>query len=141
MSINMYYSASKNTFYPSSFKTSYVSNNSWPADAVKVSDAIWKEFGQGLPPKGKVRGGGEDGLPCWVDTPVIELTQQSQVERAWRNLELVRCDIELNKIQDGMGYGTIKSWRDYRCSLRDWPENKNFPNSRFRPVAPDTHKE
>jgi hypothetical protein len=58
-------------------------------------------------------------------------------ERIWRNAELNRADIELNKVQDGMGTGTVAAWREYRCSLRDWPESRDFPDSTKRPVAPD----
>ena len=58
-------------------------------------------------------------------------------ERAWRNTELSRADIELNKVQDGMGGGTVTSWREYRCALRNWPANQDFPDSTKRPIAPD----
>lgn len=58
-------------------------------------------------------------------------------ERAWRDTELDRADIELNKVQDGMGTGTVSQWREYRCNLRNWPESQDFPDSSKRPVAPD----
>lgn len=62
-------------------------------------------------------------------------------ERAWRDGELVRSDRELNKVQDGVGTGTVGVWRDYRTLLRDWPEHESFPDSAHRPVAPDAPKE
>ena len=58
-------------------------------------------------------------------------------ERLWRNLELSRADIELNKVQDGMGSGTVTAWREYRCALRNWPASPDFPDSTKRPIAPD----
>lgn len=58
-------------------------------------------------------------------------------ERQWRDWELVRADRELNKVQDGMGTGTVSAWRSYRCSLRNWPADENFPEQLHRPVAPD----
>lgn len=63
--------------------------------------------------------------------------QIASVERVWRNGELDRADIELNKVQDGMGTGTVSAWREYRCLLRNWPENEFFPDSTKRPAAPD----
>lgn len=58
-------------------------------------------------------------------------------ERVWRDVELSRADIILNKIQDGMtGYGTVGQWRAYRVELRNWPANDNFPNNELRPAAP-----
>ena len=72
-------------------------------------------------------------------TPTAE--QIASVERDWRNVELDRADIELNKVQDGMGTGTVTAWREYRCALRNWPEHESFPDSSFRPIAPDAPKE
>ena len=68
-------------------------------------------------------------------TPTAE--QIASVERAWRDGELNRADIELNKVQDGMGTGTVAQWREYRCALRNWSEHESFPDSSFRPSAPD----
>lgn len=63
--------------------------------------------------------------------------QIASAERVWRNAELERVDIELNKVQDGMGIGTVTAWREYRCTLRNWPEHESFPDSSKRPEAPD----
>lgn len=57
-------------------------------------------------------------------------------EKFWRNDELSRADIELNKVQDGVGTGTVAAWREYRCYLRDWPESPDFPDSTKRPKSP-----
>ena len=57
-----------------------------------------------------------------------------QEERAWRNSELAKTDIELYKLQDGMEEGSIEALRLYRNALRKWPENENFPDSTYRPT-------
>lgn len=57
-------------------------------------------------------------------------------ERCWRDSELARADVELNKVQDGVGSGTVSQWRTYRCALRDWPVSPKFPNEDYRPAAP-----
>ncbi len=63
--------------------------------------------------------------------------EQLEVEaRVWRNAELARADIELNKVQDGDGVGTVTAWRAYRSALRNWPESLDWPNS-IKPIAPD----
>ncbi len=59
-------------------------------------------------------------------------------ERAWRDNELRRADIQLNKVQDGDGVGSVADWRKYRSALRRWPESKDFPVKERRPVAPDS---
>lgn len=73
-------------------------------------------------------------LPIQEDSPVLD---HSQGERVWRNWELARADIEINKAQDGDGTGTVKAWREYRKALRAYPSLEGFPNIELRPVAPD----
>lgn len=61
------------------------------------------------------------------------------IERSWRDAELQRSDIELNKVQDSdpKAFGVVADWRVYRKQLRAWPEHQEFPNKQFRPVPPD----
>ncbi len=47
--------------------------------------------------------------------------------REWRNNELARADIEVNKIDDEGG--DSKDFRAYRIGLRDWPQTLGFPDS------------
>lgn len=69
-----------------------------------------------------------------------EPTLESRVftEKFWRDSELMRADIELNKAQDGDGTGSVKAWREYRRSLRAYPTLEGFPDSSLRPVSPDS---
>lgn len=69
-----------------------------------------------------------------VIEPYVDPDTRPQEERQWRDAELARADIELNKVQDGRGTGIESDWRDYRNSLRDWPEHDGFPDSTLRPV-------
>ena len=62
--------------------------------------------------------------------------QLADKARLWRDAELTRADIELNKVQDGMGIGTVTQWRSYRVALRNWPTTDGWPDS-TKPVAPD----
>ena len=72
-----------------------------------------------------------------IDTEKL-LTVQVTVEREWRDAELSRADIMLNRVQDGMsGFGTVAQWRAYRIDLRNWPTAAKFPDVSSRPVAPD----
>lgn len=74
----------------------------------------------------------------WVDDgpkPIPPLVA-AKLEKFWRNAELKRADVELNKVQDGVGTGTVAGWRAYRCALRDWPAHEKFPDEDYRPVAP-----
>jgi len=66
--------------------------------------------------------------------PYVAPDTRPQEERQWRDQELAKSDIELNKVQDGRGTGLVSDWRDYRNELRDWPEHESFPDSAFRPT-------
>lgn len=59
-------------------------------------------------------------------------------ERVWRNSELIRADEELNKVQDAdpKSIGTVGQWREYRKSLRAYPEVEGFPSPDNRPISP-----
>lgn len=71
--------------------------------------------------------------------PSISKEQSELHERLWRNSELFRADIELNKVQDSdtNSVGSVTDWRLYRKSLRSWPESPDFPDTTKRPAAPD----
>lgn len=133
----IYYSPKKNGFYPLDMKEDY--GDSWPADAVAVSDEEWAAYGQTSAPAGYVRGWIDDSLAWVKDESVRSPEEIAAEERSWRNHELFRADVELNKVQDSdpKATGTVTVWRDYRKQLRAWPENKDFPNKEKRPQAPD----
>lgn len=73
-----------------------------------------------------------------VERKVSRSTEEFN-ERAWRNLELFKSDMELNKLQDGdaKAFGTVTLWRAYRKLLRNWPQDRNFPSAEFRPQPPN----
>lgn len=78
----------------------------------------------------------------WVHVPEYRVTEEEVLsdeggERIWRDRELSRADVEINKVQDGEGTGTVKAWREYRVALRAYPSKEGFPNIKLRPVAPD----
>ena len=68
--------------------------------------------------------------------PLATVEELAVIARAWRDSELARADVELNKVQDGMGVGTVTQWRAYRVALRNWPTTDGWPES-TKPVSPD----
>lgn len=68
-----YYSAVNNAFYPTVLRQKYAER--WPDDAVSVSDSVFNEYGISIPPDGKIRVAGSDGLPAWGDIPPPALEQ------------------------------------------------------------------
>ncbi len=78
-----------------------------------------------------------DARDVWDGIHWVPSKAQLETEaRVWRDEELARADIELNKVQDGDGVGTVTAWRAYRSALRKWPETLDCPNS-IKPIAPD----
>lgn len=72
------YSSSKNAFYSYEWKDEYDAAGTWPADAVDVSDDIWKEY-SAEPPVGKVLSSDASGMPVWIDKPA---PQNSELRKA-----------------------------------------------------------
>lgn len=101
----------------------------WTADDVPPLMYTPMYVGGDVSDTGEISGGE------WVDLGRT-VVDSPEVEILWRNQELFRADIELNKVQDGMGVGTVSAWRTYRCQLRNWPEHPDFPCKDKRPVAP-----
>lgn len=132
-----YYSPSTNGFYPEDLHSLYKSSGTLPEDLLEITEAEWLEFGIGVTPVGYVRGFIDGKLSWLLNEPSITLSTSS--ERVWRDRELTRTDIEIFKIQDQdkRALGTFEEWKDYRRKLRAWPEDGNFPNQDFRPLAPD----
>lgn len=63
------YSPSTNYRYPTAFLSSYAESGTLPADVIDISDDISDLYFDSIPPAGKVRIAGQDGLPAWGDIP------------------------------------------------------------------------
>lgn len=74
---------------------------------------------------------GNEPLP--IDQPTGE--EAEAIERAWRDSELTKADIEVNKASDS-AVTAEAAWRKYRVALRNWPQSAGFPEKSGRPAAP-----
>lgn len=74
-----FYSAAENGFMPAEQKDIYIAAETWPDDAIEVSEAVFEEFTK-TPPDGKIRGGDNNGMPSWLDAPA--LTHEENVAAA-----------------------------------------------------------
>lgn len=71
--MNYWFSPVNNAFYPVALKDSYEKAGSLPNDLVEVDDTVFEEF-SATPPEGKIRDVGNDGMPIWIDIPVMTPT-------------------------------------------------------------------
>ena len=77
-------------------------------------------------------------FPGWSDSPrALRITEDS-----WRKAEMALIADQLLRLEDGdptVMAGDAKAWRDYRIKLRAWDVgHPHFPDSKHRPVRPDT---
>ena len=68
------------------------------------------------------------------DSTEDDLTEATSAARSWRNSELDSADLDLNREQDGMTSYTVSAIREWRVTLRNWPETDSFPTN--KPVKP-----
>lgn len=78
-----YFSKSKTAFYVGSLKQIYEESNSWPADAVEISEETYKKY-LGMPPEGKILSGTSKGSPTWAEKP--KATRGELIEKAEENI-------------------------------------------------------
>lgn len=126
-----YYSASTQGFY-----TSEVNEDNIPSDCIEITEE-YKAYLLSTESSSKRIAPDDNGYPIIVDV-IISDSNKIIIERAWRDVELIRADFELNKVQDSdkKAIGTVTTWREYRKSLRDWPQDIGFPDSSKRPISP-----
>lgn len=132
--MKVYYDPISEGFYHEGVQTKF------PSTAVEISQEFYEQC-LDLQAKGFKVIANADGDLSFEKRP-LQSIDVALTELAWRNLELKRADVELNKVQDGdtSAIGSVGAWRSYRKDLRKWPENNNFPDSHFRPKAPDNLK-
>lgn len=114
-----------------------------PNDAIEISEDLRQALleAQSL---GKQITAGKSGQPVAVDPPGLNVEQQVQRERFWRDSELVRTDMLVARHRDELDAGRMPTSTDeqyrelqgYRLALRDWPEQTAFPDELLRPQAP-----
>jgi len=57
-------------FYAVLLQERYIATNTWPSDAVEITDQVWAEFAYASPPTGKMLGSDPvTGQPTWIDRP------------------------------------------------------------------------
>ncbi|KLU16499.1 phage tail fiber assembly [Xenorhabdus sp. GDc328] len=94
-----FYSAKENQFYPYELKQNYINAGSWPDDGIDVDDSVYSEFVGNMPPEGKIRISGNNGLPAWGDIPPPTKEElQQQAERKKQSL-LNRADTQIMRLE------------------------------------------
>lgn len=93
------YSAKNNAFFLSDSKDLYKAEGTWPDDVVSVSVEVFSEF-SGVPPEGKIRVAGKNGLPEWQDIPPLTPEQIIMLAEAEKK----------RRINQAIDYMNSKQW-------------------------------
>lgn len=120
MKKNYVFSPASKTFYSLLWKEEFDASESWPDDAVEVTDEIFAEFSSD-PPFGKMLGAGKDGLPAWIDIPAPsreELIAEAEQHKsalfleAQATISLWQTELQLGIISDE-DKASLIAWMNY----------------------------
>ncbi|KQZ94556.1 phage tail assembly chaperone [Pseudomonas sp. Root562] len=120
-----------------------VHGDQMPADVVPISEEIFLSV-IANPARGKVRGHNAEGQPVLVDALPTESEALADLERQWRDGELVAVMWLRDRHRDQLEIGapptlSVDQFMEllvYMQVLRDWPQSPDFPDSQHRPIAP-----
>ncbi|MGG7634179.1 phage tail assembly chaperone [Pseudomonas sp. ES1] len=115
---------------------------SMPTDAVVISEAVYLSV-IANPAPGKIRAH-VDGLPVLIDPPPATAAELAELERRWRDGELLAVTWLRDRHRDQIDIGAdttltpdqFNALLVYMQALRDWPQSEAFPDSNHRPAAP-----
>lgn len=138
--MNIYFSASIPAFIPAQWKEDGTyDDDTWPADAVLLSDEESELYWKQNPPAGKQLGT-ENGRPVWIDIPAptkeeLILTAENERQRLLKQADAVmldwRTELMLGEISDA-NRAKLSAWLAYKNEVKAWdiktdPENVNWP--------------
>lgn len=122
---DFYYSVTANAVYSADEREYFENAGMWPDDAVLMPQDVFNEFFIKLPPNGKIRSGGPDGLPVWIETPPLSIEQLTKLAEQKRATLRNAADAEIAWLQYAVDQGKATSeessdlikWQDYRLDL------------------------
>ncbi|TNH44713.1 tail fiber assembly protein [Photorhabdus luminescens] len=120
-----YYSAITNAFYPAEWKQDYINAGSFPNDAVEVDESVFIEFAGNIPPEGKYRIVGKNGLPEWADIPPPTKEELQQQAKFQKQQLIAEATNQIAPLQDAMDLNMasdeektqLEAWKKYQISL------------------------
>lgn len=93
-----YFSPAENAFYAAELVDSYMAAGTWPDDAAKVEDALYRAF-IAEPPAGQYRGVNEAGMPCWLDIPAPSQDELVTHAESMRQQRIDEANVYINSRQ------------------------------------------
>lgn len=115
--MNYMYSNITNSFYPLTMREDYQNAGSWPEGAIEVNEETYIKF-TGIPPEGKCREAGLNGLPAWVDNPAPTDEELNAAAKEKKTMLLEEAQAKISLWQTELQLGIISD--DDKASLINW---------------------
>jgi hypothetical protein len=114
-----------------------------PSDAIEISRELHAELLNGQ--SQFLRISFDTYPPALIERPPLQAEQLAELERVWRNAQLLKTDGVVARQRDELEAGGATTFtaeryaelQAYRQELRTWPQGALFPTLEHRPVAPD----
>lgn len=142
--MKVYFAASIPAFIPSQWKEDGTYNDeTWPADAVLLSDEESELYWKQNPPAGKQLGA-ENGRPVWIDIPAptreeLILTAENERQRLLKQADAVmldwRTELMLGEISDA-NKAKLSAWLAYKNEVKSVDVTTD-PEHVIWPVIPE----
>jgi hypothetical protein len=129
-----YFSPSTNAFYPSLMFDDYNAAKTLPDDLNPVSNEVFIEF-SGLPPEGKIRSPGSDGMPSWQDVPPPTHEEEVATAEQYRQQLLRQIDDVTADWRVELMLGDISD--EDKANLTEWMAYKKEVKAVDTSTAPD----
>ena len=137
---DFYYSVTANAVYSADEREYFENAGMWPDDAVLLPADVFSEFFIELPPAGKIRVAGSDGMPAWADIPpptkkelihIAEAERQRLITNADAVMLDWRTELMLGEISDA-NRAKLSAWLAYKNEVKTVdvttdPEHVNWP--------------
>ncbi|HDC4262635.1 tail fiber assembly protein [Enterobacter cloacae] len=140
--MTVFYSASSNGFYNSDLKDVYIQAQTWPSDAVEISDRWYKYLIDGQE-KGMVITANEYGQPALIDPPPLTKEKLIDAAEAKKQNLLSEATVAIAPLQDAVDLkiateneiSKLQDWKEYRVALNR-TDTSSAPNVNW-PVRPE----
>jgi len=125
----------ENAFYLSDELPLYAAAGTMPADLVEVTPELFQQYAVDLPPEGKARVAGSDGMPAWGDPPALPDAVIAARNRAQLEAHLAEAAARIAPLQDAADLDmatpaeldTLRAWKVYRVELARVEQQEGYP--------------
>ncbi|MFJ7792900.1 tail fiber assembly protein [Pseudomonas sp. NPDC096950] len=139
----VFFSVSSGGFYLGADQEYYESLDSWPNDAIKLTEEEQSLYWKQSAPFNKVLGL-INGRPAWVDLPPPTTEEVIARVEAQRDGLLREATLRIDPLQDAVDVedataqdiAILKKWKQYRVALNRIQDQSGYPDAITWPVEP-----